>query len=226
MFINDFVDYLRENCGNGIFVSHEADSLLTLLFADIVAGFSDTVGRLQKINDCIASFCDSVGMKINLDKTRILLIRNGDPLKEIEKWFYNGTRVEVVSFYKYLGMYFKPKLVWYKTKDMLSKQAIKALSNILRYQRNFGRFDSKDMFKIFDTVVRPILCCGSDICSFKYSETIEKTHVRFCKRYCGLATNVAEFFALREFSRLPLCITDMSNCIKYWLKLIRMSDSR
>ena len=95
--------------------------------------------------------------------------------QEIEKWFYNGNPVEVVSFYKYLGMYFTPKLVWSKTKDMLSKQALKAISNIIRYQRNFGRFESKDMFKIFDTVVRPILCYGSEIWGFKYSDVIENT---------------------------------------------------
>ena len=226
LFINDLVIYLRENCGNGIFVSQDADNLLTLLFADDVAGFSDTVGRLQKISDCIASFCDSVGMKINLDKTKILVFRNGGPLKEIEKWFYNGNPVEVVSFYKYLGMYFTPKLVWSKTKDMLSKQALKAISNIIRYQRNFGRFESKGMFKIFDTVVRPIFCYGSEIWGFKYSDVIEKTHIQFCKRYCGLSTNVADFFALGECGRLPLCTTYMCNCIKYWLKIIRMQDSR
>ena len=142
-------------------------------------------------------------MKINLDKTKILVFRHGGPLKEIEKWFYNGNPVEVVSFYKYLGMYFTPELVWSKTKDMLSKQALKAISNIIRYQRNFGRFESKDMFKISDTVVRPILCYGSEIWGFKYSDVIEKTHIRFCKRYCGLSTNVADFFALGECGRLP-----------------------
>ena len=70
-------------------------------------------------------------------------------------------------------MYFTPKLAWSKTKDILSKQGIKAISNILRYQRNFGRFESKDMFKLFDTVVRPIFCHGSEIWGFKYSETLK-----------------------------------------------------
>ena len=79
-------------------------------------------------------------------------------MKDIEKWFYKGDPVGVVSFYKYLGMYFTPKLVWSKTKDMLSKQA--------RYQRKFGRF----MFKLFDTMVKPILCYGSEIWGFTYSE--------------------------------------------------------
>ena len=63
LFINDLVDYLRENFGNGIFVSHEANNLISLLFADDVAGFSDSVERLQRIIDHIASFCDLVGMK-------------------------------------------------------------------------------------------------------------------------------------------------------------------
>ena len=146
LFINDLVDYLRVHCGNGIYVSQEADSLISLLFADDVAGFSDTVRRLQRIIDTIANFCDLIGMKIDLGKTKIIVFRNGGFLKDIEKWFYKGDPIEVVSFYKYLGMYFTPKLVWSKTKDMLSKQALKAIINIYRYQRNFGRFNSKDMF--------------------------------------------------------------------------------
>ena len=88
MFINDLVDYLRVHCGNGIYVSQEADSLIFLLFADDVAGFSDTVRRLQRIIDTIANFCDLIGMKINLGKTKIIVFRNGGFLKDTEKWFY------------------------------------------------------------------------------------------------------------------------------------------
>ena len=214
------------NFWNGIFVSNEIDKLHTLLFADDVAGFSESVFGLQKIIDYIATFTESVGMKLNLEKTKIIVFRNGGPLKDIEKWFYKGNRIEVVSFYKYLGMYFTPTLFWTKTKDMSAKQAIKAYCSIFRYQRNFGRFDSKDLFKLFDTMVKPILCYGSEIWGFKYAENIEKIQVKFCKRYCGLSLNVADYFTLGECGRLPLCTTYMSNCIKYWLKVIQMQDFR
>ena len=50
--------------------------------------------------------------------------------------------------------------------------------------------------------------------------------VKFCKQYCGLSLNVADYFTLGECGRLPLCTTYMSNCIKYWLKVIRMQDFR
>lgn len=49
IFINDLVPYLRENCGNGIFVSNEINDLFALMYADDVAGFSDTINRLQKL---------------------------------------------------------------------------------------------------------------------------------------------------------------------------------
>ena len=58
-------------------------------------------------------------MKINLDKTKILVFRNGGQLKEIEKWFYNGNPVEVVSFYKYLCIL---HLNWFGLKQKICYQ--------------------------------------------------------------------------------------------------------
>ena len=78
-------------------------------------------------------------------------------------------------------MYFTPKFFLTKTKDMSAKQAIKAYCSIFRYQRNFCCFDSKDWFKLFDMMVKPILCYGSEIWGFKCAKNIEKILVKFCK---------------------------------------------
>ena len=123
-------------------------------------------------------------------------------------------------------MYFTPKLVWTKTKDILAQQATKAFSSIFRYQTNFGRFHSKDMFRMFDTMIKPILCYGSEIWGYEFAINIEKVQVKFCKRYCCLSLNTADIFVLGECGRLPLCITYMSNCVKYWLRLLRMGNHR
>ena len=86
------------------------------MFADDVACFSDTIVRLQRLIDLVEKFCRSVGMELNLSKTKIMVFRNGGFLKFTEKWFYRGVEVEIVSFYKYLGLYFTPKLIWTKSK--------------------------------------------------------------------------------------------------------------
>ena len=113
LFINDLVAYLRTECNNrGIFITNDIEDILALMFADDVSCFSDTVICLQKMVDLIGKFCKSVGMEINLKKTKIMVFRNGGIVKQTEKWLYQGTEIEIVSIYKYLGLYFTTKLIW------------------------------------------------------------------------------------------------------------------
>ena len=118
------------------------------MFADDVASFSGTVAHLQKLIDLKAQFCKMVGMEINLDKTKIIVFRNGGPLRAVEKWYFNGIQVDVVSFYKYLGVYFTPKLIWTNTHEMQVMQAVKAVARTFKYQKNFGRFSPQDIFQV------------------------------------------------------------------------------
>ena len=118
------------------------------MFADDVSCISDTVIRLQRLIDLIAEFCISVGMKLNKSKTKNMVFRNGGIVKQAEKWYFEGVEIEIVSIYKYLGLYFTPKLVWTKTKELLAKQAQKAAASIFMFQRKFGFFYPSDAFKL------------------------------------------------------------------------------
>ena len=226
LFINDLISYLRTECDWGIFVTDQIEDIIGLLFADDVASFSDTIVRLQHQINCIHRFCESVGMSLNLLKTKIIVFRNGGIVKQIEKWYYNGQLIDIVPFYKYLGVYFTPKLVWSKTKEVLARQASKAVCRIFQYQRKFGNFSPNDIFKLFDSIVRPILCYGSEIWGYEYSKQIEKIHILFCKRYIGLHQNTADFFALSECGRHPLAVSYMSQCVRYWVRVIQMPNHR
>ena len=154
------------------------------------------------------------------------MFRNGGYLNEHEKWYYQGERIEVVPFYKYLGAYFTPKLSWTKTKDTLAMQANKAVNYILRCQKHFGFFKYYEAFKLFDAMVKPILMYSSEIWGYQRSDTIEKIQINFCKRIACLKQNVPNVFALSECGRLPLSVTYMKNCIKYWTKLVTMNRDR
>ena len=63
-------------------------------------------------------------MKINLDKNKVVVLRNGGIVKQTEKWSYCWDTIDIVQFYKYLGVYFTPKLLWSKTHEMLALQCI------------------------------------------------------------------------------------------------------
>ena len=104
LFINDLIEYLRQECTNGVFVSNDIEDILALLFSDDVTCVSDTIFHLQKQLNVIHKYCLSVGMKLNLDTTKIIVFRNGGVLKNKKnKWYYDGNEVETVSYYKYLA---------------------------------------------------------------------------------------------------------------------------
>ena len=129
-----------------------------------------------------------------------------------------------MPFYKYLGVYFTPKLVWSKTKVVLAHQASKSVRRIFQYQQNFGKFSPNDIFKLYDSTVRLILCYGSEIWGYEYSKPIHNYKVY--KRYIGLHQNTANFFALSECGWHPLAVSCMPHCVKHWVRMIQMPNHR
>ena len=43
-------------------------------------------------------------MEINLDKTEIIVFRNGGPLRRYERWTYRNQTINVTSLYRYMGL--------------------------------------------------------------------------------------------------------------------------
>lgn len=66
--MNDLVNYLKRQEDDGIYISQEIDKLFVIMYADDIAGLADTAVRLQRMINNIDTFCDKVGMKVNLDK--------------------------------------------------------------------------------------------------------------------------------------------------------------
>ena len=65
---------------------------------------------------------------------------------------------------------------------MLAAQGRKSILSILQYQKKIGYFNYIDMFKIFDTMVTPVLCYAAEIWGYAYSEQIETVQANFCKK--------------------------------------------
>ena len=57
LFINDIVEYLRQECGHGIFVSQYTDEIIVLVYADDISNFADRVACLQKQINTIFKLC-------------------------------------------------------------------------------------------------------------------------------------------------------------------------
>ena len=83
------------------------------MFAHDIAKCADIRIRLQKQLNNIS---------VNLNKTEIIVFRNGGPLRSYESFTFNGIPVKTTSEYKYLGLIFTPKLSWSKANRLRAKK--------------------------------------------------------------------------------------------------------
>ena len=95
-----------------------------------LANCADTVRNLQIQLNIVELICLNTGMVVNIGKTKIIVFRHGGCLRRNEKWNYQVQQIEVISFYKYMGMLLTPKLVWTKTKENLAEKANKVIITI------------------------------------------------------------------------------------------------
>ena len=91
-----------------------------------IANYAETRVRLQRQLNLISEFCDSRDIKVNLNKTKITVFRDGCLLCDYERWTLNGRPIRATSEYKYMGLIFTPKLSWSKAKHKLAAQARKS----------------------------------------------------------------------------------------------------
>ena len=80
LFINDMRAYLKDKCRPGISVTNDIDEVFAFMFADDVASVAETV-NLQKHIRHIENFCDATGMSLNVDKSKVMVFRNGGPFR-------------------------------------------------------------------------------------------------------------------------------------------------
>lgn len=98
LFLNDLQEYISIG-------SHGIDldtmKLFVLLFADDLVLFAETVIELQRLINRLAEYCDLWQIKVHVLKTKVIVFRNGGPLRDYERWKFKDSNLEVVAYYKY-----------------------------------------------------------------------------------------------------------------------------
>ena len=88
-------------------------------------------------------------MKVNYGKTKTVVFRRGGKLKLSDKWYLDGHKIEIVPFYKYLGLIMSSSGLWYIAQKMLAAQPMKAVFALKRHISNIGDIPLNYAFKAF-----------------------------------------------------------------------------
>ena len=93
LFINELSDMFRQTCNSGIFITDEIPDIICLMYADDIANCAETTLKLQQQINVIDTFCENTGMEVNLQKTEIIVFRNGGNLRHYENWYFCNTQL-------------------------------------------------------------------------------------------------------------------------------------
>ena len=94
LFINELERKLKFSEFRGIHV-WEATEVLLLMYADDIVLVGETIQLQRKIN-ILEQFCRKYGMKVNLDKTKVMVFRNGCITAKKESFYYLGGKLILI----------------------------------------------------------------------------------------------------------------------------------
>jgi hypothetical protein len=136
---------------------------------------------------------------------------------------YNGTNIEIVKDFNYLGIYFSRTGSFKVCKNHLSEKAIKAMYEVIKKGRKHNLSISCQL-DLSDKFVKPILLYGCEIWGSSNNNILGKVHLKFCKIIIHLKATTPNCMIYGELDRYPLDIDIKLRNILYWSKLITGKD--
>ena len=226
LFINKLAEHVSQSGRHGVQLLPGLMELFILLFADDVTLISTSTIGLQNQLDCLKQSCEELKLEVNIDKTKIIVFRKGGFLSKFENWKFNGQKVEVVNEYCYLGYTFTTMLSYKNGTKHLVGKGKKAVFNMGRLTRKCREVNKNIFFKIFDMKVQPILLYSAEIWGLTRLDSIEKVQLMASKRFLGVPIRTPNKMIYSELGRFPLYINASMKVIKYWFRILQMSNDR
>lgn len=222
MFLNDIEEHLVLNGFNGI--EMYMTKMFILLYADDIVVFSDSPEGLQNGLDHLYEYCRRWKLKINVQKTKIIVFRKGGILPRNLQFSFNGEILEIVRSLSYLGVVFSSGGSFSKTEVTLAGKAQKAIFKLNKYLYNFPNVGVKHRLDLFDKLIVPILNYSSEVWGFHKANTIERIHTQYCKRILQVKRCSQNDFVYGVLGRFDLAYNRYIRIVKYWLKILTSDD--
>ena len=121
-----------------------------LIYADDAVVFAKSSESLQSMLHDIEIHCGTWNLKINISKTKAMIFERGHHTNC--ELYLNNVKLEVVTSFKYLGVYFFKNGNWFRTQKRLALHASYALHKLFSLFKQF-ELPTSEKCKLFVTLV-------------------------------------------------------------------------
>jgi hypothetical protein len=173
------------------------------------------------LND-IETYCQTWGLKINTEKTKILIFEKG------RHTHYNftlcGKDLDNTDSFKYLGTHIYKNGSWCRTQKRIAQHANFALHNLfIAFNQLELSFESK--FQLFDSLVGSVLNYNAAVWGNYESREIEQLHCKFLRKILHVKKSANLEALYGETGRYPMKIARQLKMIQYWFKIIKTKNA-
>ena len=227
LYLNELPHTFNSN-GKDPILPPDGSHLNCFLYADDLLLIFHSAEGLQDSSNKLSQYCQSWFLNVNLRKTKIVVFQKKTRRSTLENYDFmiNNRRIEIVNDYTYLGVNFSSNGSFIRHKEKLQEKTERSIFVFRRY------FDPSKLSinvcnKHFDALFHPILTYSSEVWgAYDKNEnttwekdTIEKTHINFCKVFLGVNKRSPNAASRNELGRLLLKLQITQNIIKYWFHL-------
>ena len=227
IFINDIVEFCS---GASVYPDSpciRGRPVPALLYADDLVLFSESVEGLQRQIDKVREYCNLWGLEVNLDKTFCMVFRRGGRLAARENWSYGGSKLQVTSKFKYVGIRFTCGHAWQHHIQVTLSQARKVMFMLRKLTFRCGELPVQFLMHLFGSLVTPVILYGAEVWGMWSKPSIDAVENDFLRRSSGLprgaptsgvrfelSFTVSTYWKAREYA------------LRYFAKTILLPDSR
>ena len=155
LFLSDFPDVFDHSCHP---VSLTGQPLNCLMFADDIVLMSESAEGLQQCLDKLHTYTKQWNLTVNTSKTKVIIFNKDGHRITRHNFTLNGTNIEIVQNYTYLGILFSSSGSFNPAIKALYDKALKSFFKLKQVN---PRNNVLMALKLFDMLVTPILTYGS-----------------------------------------------------------------
>jgi len=192
-----------------------------LLYADDMVLLGSSQENLQAKINCAAKFFAERGLKLNLDKTKVIVFRRGGPPGK-NTWFsWRGKPIKIVNKYVYLGICFSSSGSFSLACKEAVRKGLQAQGAIFSTIPRAKLLDLDLANKMFESLSRSVLLYGAALWGLPYVNEIERVQQSFYKRVLYLPINTPRYFVRLETNRAPLRANVLGAALGFWSHLLK-----
>ena len=230
IFINDLPDIFDKTCCP---VKIGTQRISCLMYADDLIILSESKEGLKQGLKKLEIYAKKWRLTVNKKKSKILTFQKGGPIKKLKLQF-NGSELEEVKEYKYLGTIVSNSGNFRQNELYLKNKGLRASFSLLK---NIGlNMKPSSFLKLFERVIQPILLYNSEVTQafipvtwnyqkferkiWDQGKEINKVLTNFLRQILGTHKKTTNFGVMSEVGKYPLIIRAYIHIIKYWVRLL------